>query len=469
MIDDRVTGHKWWAGSGRPLGSMLTLNHMEQPTREGLVRTIRRWDLVALVANGIVGAGIFGLPSEVFSRVGVYSLLAFLVCAVAVTLIILCFAEVSSRFTETGGPYLYAREAFGPVVGFQVGWMMWIARLTAFAANCNLLVAYFSFFVPSAGSDTGRAVTISLVVIALTAVNVVGVRDATNVGNVLMVTKLTPLVLFVVVGCFFVEAERFSLAARPALGDFSTSVLLLVYAFTGFEMATIPGGELRDARRDLPRALLTAIALVTVLYVSIQAVAIGTLPELASAARPLADAGGRFFGPWGAAVIAAGAVVSILGNLNVTLLVAPRLLFAMAKRRELPGFIAATHHRFHTPHVASVMTAALVLILTLSGTFVYAATISVLARLLTYAATCVALPTLRRAGAAPPARFVVPAGVAVSVVSLLLVAWLLFNSTGHQARDAGIAAALGILINGASRISQKFASTFPIVHHRDRA
>jgi amino acid transporter len=427
---------------------------MEQPNRDGLVRTIARWDLVAMVINAIVGAGIFGLPSEVFGRVGVYSLLAFLVCAGAVALIILCFAEVSSRFSGTGGPYLYAREAFGPLVGFEVGWLMWIARLTAFAANCNLLVAYLTVFVPAVGASPWRTATIVLVVLALTAINVAGVRNATDVGNVLTLAKMTPLVLFVAAGVFFVDPARFTPGPVPAFSEFSVSVLLLVYAFTGFEMAAIPGGELRDPRRDLPRALLTASAVVSVFYIGIQIVAIGTLPELARSTRPLADAGGRMFGAPGAAVIAAGAVVSILGNLNVTLLVAPRVLFAMAERRELPGVLAATHPRFRTPHVAIAATAAIVLILTLTGTFVYAATISVIARLLSYAATSVALVVLRRRPGAPPAAFLAPGGVPIAVVAVLLVAWLLMNSTARQGRDAGIAALAGVIVYAGSRSRQ---------------
>jgi amino acid transporter len=403
----------------------------------------------------VIGAGIFGLSSEVFARVGVYSLLAFLVCGVAVSLIILCFAEVSSRFSATGGPYLYAREAFSPFVGFEVGWMMWIARLTAFAANCNLFVAYLAFFVPVVETEVWRAATITVVVVGLTMVNLLGVRNATVFSNLLTAAKLAPLLLFILVGCFFIDSGSFSPAARPAFGDLSVSVLLLVYAFSGFEMAAVPGGEARDPRRDLPWALVTAIAVVFVFYVLIQFVAIGTLPRLASSTRPLADAGARFLGPAGATVISAGALVSILGNLNVIMLVAPRLPFAMAERRELPGFIAATHRRFHTPHIAILLTAILVLVLTLSGTFVYAVTISVIARLLTYASTCAALPVLRRSATAAPARFVIPGGATVAVVSLVLVVWLLSNSTAPQARDTGVAALIGVLIYGASSVGRK--------------
>lgn len=423
-----------------------------RPARAGLVRAIRRWDLVAMAINAVIGAGIFGLPAEAFRRIGVYSLLGFVVCALVVTLIVLCFAEVGSRFTGTGGPYLYAREAFGSLAGFEVGWMLWVARLSAFAANCNLLVGYFSFFVPAAGAGAGRAIAISAVVIGLTAVNLVGVRHAALLGDAFTVAKLIPLLLFIGVGLFALHPGAFALPPRPAFGSFSVSVLLLVYAFSGFEMAVIPGGESKDPRADLPHALLTAIAVVTVLYLLIQVVAIGTLPELATSTRPLADAGARFLGGAGGAIISAGAVVSIVGNLNVIMLVGARLPYAMAERGELPRFFTAVHPRFRTPHLALYVTAAVVLVLTLTGTFVYAVTVSVIARLLSYSATCAALPVLRRKPGAPPAAFTAPAGVAAAIASLLLAAWLLSNVTGAQARDAAIAALLGLGIYGARRL-----------------
>jgi len=424
---------------------------VEQPTQEGLVRAIRRWDLVALAINSIIGAGIFGLPSEVFARIGVYSVFAVLVCAVVVASIILCFAEVSSRFSGTGGPYLYAREAFGPLVGFEVGWMIWIARLTAFAANCNLFVGYLSFLWPPAGSPAGRAVTICLVVLSLAAVNLVGVRNAARVSNLFTVAKLLPLVLFITVGFFFLNPGAFVLGPGPEFSDFSVSVLLLVYAFSGFEMATIPGGETRDPRRDMPRALIIAIGFVAVFYFLIQVVAIGTLPDLAGSTRPLADAGRRFLGVLGGVIISVGALVSIFGNLNVIVLVGSRIPFAMAERGELPRFLSVAHRRFHTPHNAILVTTAIVLVLTLSGTFVYAATVSVIARLLSYGATCAALPVLRRKSGAPPAAFHLRAGPVVAGAALLLAAWLLSHSTGRQARDAGVALLLGLLVFAASQ------------------
>lgn len=419
---------------------------MEQSTSEGLVRGIRRWELAAMAVNGIIGAGIFGLPSEVFSRIGVYSLFAFAACTLVVVVIILCFAEVGSRFTETGGPYLYAREAFGPLVGFEVGWLIWVARLTAFAANCNLLVGYVSFFWPAASDTPWRPVIITSVVVIISLVNILGVRDAAIVSDFFTVGKLIPLVLLIAAGLFFIQPGRYSLGPAPGYGEFSSSCLLLIYAFSGFEMAIIPAGEARDPRRNLPFALLTAVGVVAVLYMLIQIVCIGTLSDLAASKRPLADAASGFLGAAGGAIISAGALVSILGNLNVILLAGSRLPFAMAERSELPKFIGSVHRRFRTPHISIVITAAVMLALTLSGTFVYAATISAIARLLTYAASCAALPVLRRRERELPALFHAPAGVVLAIVALVLCAWLLSNSSGEQRRDSLIAGAIGLLV-----------------------
>jgi basic amino acid/polyamine antiporter, APA family len=417
----------------------------ERTAGEHLVRDIRKWDFVALVLNSIVGAGIFGLPSRAFALAGVHSLLAYVVCAVPVFLIILCFAEVSSRFKDTGGPYLYARATFGPLVGFEIGWLTWIARLTAFAALCNLFADYLGYFLPAVASGLGRAAVITVVVSFLTWANLVGVRVASLVGNIFTVGKLVPLVLLVVVGFFFINPDSYS-AAPPSYRAFSASVLLLVFAFTGFETAVIPAGEARDPQRHLPFAMLTGTAIVVVLYVSIQAVCIGTLPELASSQRPLADVGGRLFGMAGSAVISLGALISVTGTLNAVMLATPRLLFAMAEQRQLPPTFSATHERFHTPHVAILFSAVGMLVLALSGTFASAATLSTIIRLTTYAATCAALPVLRRKSGHEHAPFAVPAGGTVSVVALILLAWLFSSSSWRELLEAAVAGAVGLLL-----------------------
>ena len=415
-----------------------------------LRREIGKWGLVALVLNSVIGAGIFGLPARAFALAGVYSLLAYVVCAVAILLIVLCFAEVSSRFKETGGPYLYARETFGPLVGFEMGWLAWLVRLTAFAALCNLFADYFSYFLPMAAAGPGRTAVIVAVVAFLAAINIAGVRLTSMFINIATVGKLVPLVLLVVAGSFFIDPQNYSLAVLPSYTGFSGSVLLLMFAFTGFEIAVIPAGEARDPRRHLPFALLTGTAIVALLYVAIQAVCIGTLPELATSQRPLADVGGRLFGRSGAALVSLGALISVTGTMNAIMLAAPRLLFAMAEQQQLPRLLSAIHSRFRTPHVSIGVSAAGMLVLTLSGSFASAATLSTIIRLATYAATCAALPVLRRKSARDhDAWFVVPAGGIVSTVALLLIAWMFSSSTWTDAGQALLAGAIGLLLHAA--------------------
>lgn len=416
-----------------------------------LVRAIGRGDLTAFGINAIIGAGIFGLPAVAYAAIGKWSLLAFGVCGLVVALLVLCFAEVSSRFETTGGPYLYARTAFGPLAGFEVGWLLYVARLTAFAANVNLLVSYLAWFWPTAAATGWRETIITAVVAGLTTVNLLGIKGSTLLSNLLTYGKLIPLALLIGFGLLAMDQPTTPSLPLPKLSEFSASVLLLIYAFSGFEVAAIMGGELKDPRRDLPRALLTALGVVILFYVLLQLVAIGTVADLADSERPLTDAAMAAIGPLGAAIISAGAVISILGNLHTTSLVAPRLPFAMAERGELPAFLGGVHPTFRTPHRAILVTAILLLVIAVSGTFVYAATVSVIARLLTYGVTCAALPAFRRRKDLPEALFRLPAGNWIVAVALGISGWLLAQTTGRQMRDAALAALMGVVLYGLSR------------------
>jgi amino acid transporter len=412
-------------------------------TEEGLIRGIRRWDLVLLVLNAVIGAGIFGLPARAYALSGTYSLFAFLVCGVMAALILLCFAEVSGRFTTTGGPYLYAYEAFGPAVGFQMGWLLWLARLTAFAALLNLWLDYLAVFWPGATSGLGRTGAITLIVFLLTVLNVRGVRGSTAFNDTFTVAKLGPLLLFALIGLFFIEGENLALGSAPGLGAFSSTVLLLFFAFSGFEMAVIPTGESQDPRRHQPFALITGIAFIATLYLLIQIVSIGTLPGLADSTRPLADAAGRILGTPGSVVITVGALVSITGTLNVIALVSPRLPFAMAERRQIPAFFASVHPRFRTPHVAIIVSSATMLVLTIQGSFISSLTISTVIRLVTYAATCAALPFLRRRGTGDTRGFRAPGGTGTAVAAAVLCLWLITTAAGGEIRLTLLAAGAG--------------------------
>jgi len=390
-----------------------------------LIRGIGRWDLTAIFINTIIGAGIFGLPAKVHALIGTWSLVAFFACAMIISFIVVCYAEVASRFSATGGPYLYAREAFGPVVGFEVGWLYWIVRVTTFAANCNLLITYFGFFVPQASQGTFRVASISIVVLTIFVVNLIGVKQSAMMTNIFTAGKLIPLFVFVAVGIFFIQPENFTFDTVPEYGAFSSAVLLLIYAFVGFEVGVVMGGETKDPQRNTPFALFVALGVVAVLYILIQVVSIGTLPGLAQSERPLADAGAIFLGTYGAAFITVGALVSILGNLNVGLLGSTRLLFAMSENGDLPSTLSRTHESFKTPWVSILLTSVVILILTIFSTFLTALAIATITRLLVYATTCLALPVFRRRGDAPEARFSAPFGVLAAILSIGLIVWLL--------------------------------------------
>lgn len=411
-----------------------------------LIRGIRRWDLLALMVNSTIGAGIFGLPSRVHALIGPWGLPAFAACALLVAVVILCFAEVASRFERTGGPYLYARTAFGAGVGFVMGWLLWLVRLTSYAALCNLLVSYLAVLVPGADSALWRPVVIVGVTVALAAINLVGVRGAVLTGNGFTLAKLAPLALLIALGLGAIQPGRLAFGPLPEPTDLAKAMLLLVFAFTGFELAIIPAGEAADPRRNLPWALLTGLGVVAVVYILIQVVCAGTLADLAGSQRPLADAATRVMGPAGGALLALGAVISITGTLGTIVLAAPRLPFAMAEAGVLPRALAATHPRFRTPWPAIVLTAAFMLPLALASTFMSALTIGTAIRLLTYVSTCAALLALRRRGDVPEAVFRMPLAGPLVVVALLTCVWLLSSVTGREAGMVAIAALLGLVL-----------------------
>ncbi len=393
---------------------------------EKLVRGIGRWDLIAIVINTVIGAGIFGLPSKVAALIGSYSILAFIGCSIIIAFVVLCFAEVSSRFKVTGGAYIYTKEAYGSFVGFEVGWLFWITRFTAFAANCNVLISYLGYFHEPLSQGSLRIFIIGLVVFGLTFINIIGVKESVRTTNILTAAKLIPLFLFVVVGVFFIQPGNFDFAITPTQDAFASAILVLIYAFVGFESAVIPAGEMKDPKKNAPFALMTAIGIIVAFYILIQIVSIGTLPELASSERPLADAAENFVGTYGATFIVFGALVSILGNLNVGLFATTRLLFAMAEQKDVPNFIGKVSDKFKTPHIAIVLTGIGIFFYTAFSSFIAALTISTITRLIVYAMTCLALPIFRNRDDAPEAGFIAPLGLFACIVSVLLMIWLLY-------------------------------------------
>ena len=411
-----------------------------------LVKAVGLFSLTALAFNGIVGAGIFVLPATVAKILGPASPVAYILSGLAVVLIVLCFAEVGSMFENAGGPCVYARAAFGDFVGFEVGWLFLLTRIAGMGAVTNAFVAYLSFFFPQAGQGTGRTITITLLIGTLAALNVIGVRYGVGIVNLLTIGKLLPLLLFIIVGLFYVDPGRYQILALPAAAPLKQASLILVYAFIGFEFATVPSEEVIDTRRNLPIALVTAIGLVAVIYILIQVVALGTLPELASTGRPLASASQRFLGAAGATIITVGAIMSTSATPSAQILVGTRMLYALATGGRLPSFLGRVHPRFHTPYLAIVFLTLIGWSFAISGTFAQLAGVAATAALTMYISTCLSVLVLRRKMADAQRRFKVPGGPTIPVLAVALSLWLLTGMTPLQAKAGGTALAVGAAV-----------------------
>ena len=414
-----------------------------------LVRAIGRWSLAALVVNSVIGSGVFGLPSTVAGLLGRFSPLAVLLAGAGMAVIFACFAEVASQFQQAGGPYLYARAAFGRGMGIQMGWMLCLGQAAAPAANANLFVIYLGEFWPHARDPLPRAVILTILVGVLAFINVRGVRAGTLVSNLFTSAKLLPLLAVIGLGLFVLHAHHGAASPGTPLGaittrDWMNAVLLLVFAYGGFETALAPMGEAKDPRRDAPFALFTALFVCTVIYALIQWVVVGVLPDAAHSERPLADVARIAAGSFGAALVAVGALISFYGYLSAKILGMPRVTFALAEQGDFPKPFAAIHPRFHTPYISILVFATLVWAFALTGEFKWNVTLSAVARLLYYGVCCAALPVLRHKHRGD-ARLRLPAGNVFAGLAVLMCAVLVTRVDFGQSVIVAATIALGLV------------------------
>ncbi len=409
-----------------------------------LQRTLGLPDVIALGINGVIGQGIFLLPGLAAARLGPAALSAVLLAGAVSFLIALCFAEVGSRFTSTGGAYVYAREAFGEFVGFEVGWMTCCVAVIAWAALANGLTVVLGHFIPEVASGWAQPVTAISVMAILTGINLVGARQGALLSTVLSVAKLIPLLLFVFVGATQIDATLFTPFAPHGWDALAETTMLVLYAFVGFETLVVPAGEMTNPRKNVPLAMLAVMTLVTLVYACVLAVSIGTLPSLAGHENPVSAAAMGVLGPVGGTLVAAGIVISVFGTNAGAALVSPRRFFAMADRGDLPKFIARVHPRTGVPWVSVVLTFGLAALLTLTGTFKELATLSVIARFVQYIPTCLAAIVLRRQDNEEPDGFRLPFGPTLPMLTIGLCCWLLANTAPNKLLTGLAALAVGV-------------------------
>lgn len=362
------------------------------------------------------------------ARTGLFSPWLYVLCGLLIMLIVLVFARVASFFDDTGGPVTYAGRAFGPFAGFQAGWLLTLSRAAAFAANAHLMVTYAGWLWPPLLDGAWHTGVVLLVCAALAVVNIVGVRQGMAALFALTLLKLLPLVMLVLLGLGQVNPQIFTGAEVPPMDTLGETMLIVFYAFVGFESAVIPAGEARNARRDIPLALVRTILAITLFYFFIQVVTISVAPDVGGSETPLADVALILAGAAGAGLLTLGAVFSISGNLTASMLSAPRMLYAMAHIGSMPAWFGAVHPRFHTPANAIGFYAVFSIVLALSGGFVWLAAMSTVVRLLVYVMSIATLPVLQRRIGEYEGQFRLPGGLLIPALAFLVSLWLMSHA-----------------------------------------
>jgi APA family basic amino acid/polyamine antiporter len=436
----------------------MSLQKAEQVDHQ-LVRAIGVPGLAANIVNATIGAGIFVLPALVAKNLGPAAPLAFLVCAMAMVLFVTCFAIAGSRVSLTGGLYAYVEVAFGRYVGFLAGILYCLTAISAVAGVVNVFVSSIAGLMPMLGNPVLRIVLMAAVYGALVFINIRGVREGAGAVAIVTVAKLLPILLFLGVGLFFIHPSNIGWSIWPgskALGD---SVVVLMFAFVGIEVALIPSGEVKNPARTVPRSIYLALVITTIVYILIQLVAQGTLgSDLANFKdAPLAEAAGRFLGKLGRTVLLAGATFSAFGFVTSDILSSPRMLFALGRDGSLPAWLARVHPRYRTPHVAIIGYTVLAFAMSVTGSFEGLAVLSNVAVLLMYLLCCAACWFLVRrnvrADGAQPFNF--PGMQIIPALAILAILWIISHATAWEFAVNGIVLAVASAVYFAGKTLAK--------------
>ncbi|MEE8495710.1 MAG: APC family permease [Xanthomonadales bacterium] len=417
----------------------------------GLQREIGKLGFSAIVLNGTIGAGIFALPAVAAAKTGLFSPWMFVICGLLIMTVVLSMARAASFFSDTGGPTTYVTHVFGKFAGFQIGWLFTLSRIAAFAANTNLLVTYASWFWEPLASGVARAITVTVICLLIVYVNVIGVKRGMAALFVITALKLIPLSLVVLLGITKINPDVFIAAELPVFEGLGETILVLLYAFVGFESSVIPAGEARNPRRDIPWALIKTTIFIGVFYFLIQLVSISVAPGIADSDTPLTDVAMILMGTAGAGLLALGAVFSISGNLSAMMLSAPRLIYAMAQGRTLPAWFGDIHPRYHTPAHSIIFLGLVSLLLALSGSFIWLAAMSTIVRLLVYAGCILSLPGLQKTIEPLEEQFHLPGGFIIPAIALVLSLWLTTQASMESWLVTGAFAVLGGILYAVTR------------------
>jgi amino acid transporter len=416
-------------------------------SEEKLPRNLGLWGIWMLVVNGLIGAGIFGLPSGAAALAGEYSVLVYAFCACLILPIILCFAELGSYFRGTGGPIRYGTLAFGSFVGFQGGWLYYLARLISFSANTVLLTDSLAYFISGAGTGTGRIISLAVICMGLSVINVIGSVESIRSMTLFTVIKFAVLILLPLGGFILLGPDVLPsfTSSIPPSKDLGAAALLLIYAFVGFEGAVVPAGEAKRPERDMPLGLLLGLAVVAILYMLIQLVSQAAVSDLANSKTPLLDVSANLFGPVGAILLMIGVGASVLANLISSMFSATRVTYALSLEKSLPRWFGEVHARFLTPANSVVFFGVAAFLLAAFGSFTALAAMTVLSRLFLYGMSCAAIPRLRPRfrGAG---RFILKGGYTIPVLGIGACLWLMLQVSEQSIWMTAIFVGIGSLL-----------------------
>ncbi len=422
---------------------------------EKLIRALGVPTLTSSIINATVGAGIFVLPAGVAAGLGPAAPIAFIICAIAMALIVTSFAIAGSRVSLTGGLYAYVEVAFGSYVGFLAGVLLWLTNVLAVAGVASAVAAAVGVIAPAVRSGLGRSFVLLLIFASLAFINIRGVRAGARTVATMTVAKLLPLLLFIGVGVFFIKGDALGWSAWPDRESVGQTVLLLIFAFMGIELALVPSGEVKNPARTVPKSIFLALAITTALYMAIQLVAQGVLgPDLAKFTdAPLAEAASRFLGQAGRSLILVGTAISAFGYVSGDILASPRTLYVFGRNRILPENLGAVHSRFRTPHIAIAVHAVIAFALAVSSTFQYLAILSNIAALLLYLLCCsAAFELMRRDVRSDGTPFSFPGQKIIPILAVAVVLWILSHATLFEFRVAGIVLAVASVLYVLSRV-----------------
>lgn len=421
-----------------------------------LMRVLRRRDLVGLLLNAMMGAGMLAAPAKVYGLAGDWSFMVLAVAALFLIPLIACFADLGSRFSATGGPYLYAREALPPVLAFSVGWLLWFSQALSVATLTNLLVTYLAGFFPDLEGGWPRIALIAGLGTVLTVIVLRGIRQSAGASNLLIVLKVTFVLGFLAAGVAFVQPERLLIGhPPPPPATFAQAILIYLFAYSGFERGAVVAGEARDPKHDVPLALIGSVVAVTFAYAAVMLVCVGVLDAPAANDRPLAEAGRQLYGSLGAIAVSAGAAAVIVGTVLVIIVSMPRMLMALAEHGQLPAVLGKVHPRWHTPWVAILASSGLAFGFTMASDVIGALTFATATRLVAYILCCIALFRLSRHKDTPQPEFRLPFPGVISLATALLFTGVLALGAAKELKPLLAVLVLGLILLGLTRLAAR--------------